>query len=348
MNPPVPFFPRRKFIKTAMTASAAALIAPYVRSGEKSGTRLPVVGEGGHTYECIHDWGGLPPGLAYGVTHGVVQDAAGCIYIMQRPQATSALRDAVVVYEPSGRFIRSWGSEYQAGAHGLHLAWENGQEYFYLADPVLREVIKTTLTGEVVWRRGCPFESGCYQSVEGYKPTNIATAPDGTVFVADGYGSNYIHIYGPDGSYVKTFGGTGNKLGQLDCPHGILVDTRGPKPLLVVADRRNHRLHYFSLSGEPLHLVDQELRLPCHFHQREGMLLIPDLQSRVSLFDRDNRLITHLGDGGDFKGIRDQLRSAFTPGKFVAPHSAIFDRDGNIFVVEWVEVGRVTKLRRIT
>ena len=335
-------------MKKAMAASVAALAAPYVRSTDKTGTRLPVVGEGAHAYECLHDWGELPPGLVYGVTHGVAQDAAGCIYIKQRPHATSALRDAVVVFDPAGRFVRSWGSEYQAGAHGLHLALENGREFFYLCDTALRQVIKTTLGGEVIWRRGCPFESGCYQSVEGYKPANIATAPDGMVYVADGYGSNYIHLYRPDGSYVKTFGGTGQALGRLDHPHGIMVDTRGPEPLLVVADRSNHRLHYFTLSGEPLHLVDQELRLPCHFHQRGEVLLIPDLQSRVTLFNRQNRLITHLGDGGDYQGVRDQPRSAFTPGKFVAPHSAIFDRDGNIFVVEWVEVGRVTKLRRIT
>ncbi len=55
----------------------------------------------------------------------------------------------------------------------------------------------------------------------------------------------------------------------------------------------------------------------------------------------------HLGDGGTYEGLRDKDRSAFIPGKFVAPHSAIFDETGNIFVVEWVEVGRVTKLRKV-
>ena len=29
------------------------------------------------------------------------------------------------------------------------------------------------------------------------------------------------------------------------------------------------------------------------------------------------------------------------------PHSAIFDHNGNIFVGEWVEIGRVTKLRKV-
>ena len=72
------------------------------------------------------------------------------------------------------------------------------------------------------------------------------------------------------------------------------------------------------------------------------------LKSRVTLFDRNDTLIAHLGDGGDFAGIRTQGREAFTPGKFIAPHGGIFDSHGNIFIVEWVEVGRVTKLRRVS
>lgn len=339
---------RRQFITKAATASAVLFAAPFVRSQDKSGSRAPILGHGEHTYECIHDWGELPADIAYGNTHGVAQDAAGFIYIKHTVHATSRKADAVVVFDPDGRFVRSWGQEFKGGAHGMHLAVEAGQEFFYFCDTQRKLLIKTTLAGEAVWSRGCPSEeTGFYKTPEEYKPTNVATAPDGTVFVADGYGRNYIHLYRPDGKYVSSFGGTGKTPGRMAVPHGLMVDTRGKEPLLVVADRSNNRLQYFSLDGRPLHFVTEELRMPCHFHERNGELLIPDLKSRVTLFDRDNRLITHLGDGGDYQGIRDQPRSAFTPGKFVAPHSAIFDRDGNIFVVEWVDVGRVTKLRRI-
>ncbi len=80
--------------------------------------------------------------------------------------------------------------------------------------------------------------------------------------------------------------------------------------------------------------------------------MIPDLQCKVTLMDRNNQVIDHLGDFGaksmdDLRTLRQQPRTAFTPGKFVCPHSACFDHAGNIFVVEWVEVGRVTKLRRV-
>ena len=71
------------------------------------------------------------------------------------------------------------------------------------------------------------------------------------------------------------------------------------------------------------------------------------LESRVTILDQNNKLIVHLGDGGHYKDLRAKPRDAFIPGKFVAPHSAYYDHEGNIFVVEWVEVGRVTKLRRV-
>ncbi len=340
---------RRHFLKTAGVATTAAFLggAPFIRAQDKSGSRLPILGSGAHTYEAIHDWGELPVGLVYGNTHGVAEDAQGRIYIKHTVHKTSVSADAVVVFDPAGKFISSWGSEYKGGAHGLHLAKEGGTEFFYLCDTARHKLVKTTLDGKPVWERGCPEETGGYKRPEEYIPTNVATAPDGTVFVADGYGRNYIHVYKPDGTYVRTFGGTGKLAGHLRSPHGLMVDTRGPTPLLVVADRSNARLQYFTLAGEHVKFVTEELRAPCHFHARGGDLLIPDLKSRVTIFDRDNRLIAHLGDGTDYAGIRDKDRSAFTPGKFVAPHGGIFDSRGNIFIVEWVEVGRVTKLRRV-
>lgn len=80
----------------------------------------------------------------------------------------------------------------------------------------------------------------------------------------------------------------------------------------------------------------------------EDVLLIPDLESRVTLFDKDNKLITHLG-GDEIPGkLRGAAREDFPPGQFIHPHGCRFDRDGNIFITEWVQVGRITKLRRVS
>ncbi|MDB6132944.1 MAG: repeat containing protein [Verrucomicrobiales bacterium] len=347
-NSPSRFSSRRSFLRNGAGAAAAfAAGAPFIRAEDKSGLKNPILGSGEHTYECIHDWGELPNGIVYGNTHGAAEDSQGRIYVMHTVHRTSPKADAIVVFDADGKFVKSWGADFKGGAHGMHLANEGGAEFLYLCDTARHMVVKTTLDGEVVWQRGCPEGTGGYKRTEEYVPTNVATAPDGTVFVADGYGRNYIHIYKADGTYVSTFGGSGKEPGHTSCPHGLLVDIRGPEPLLVVADRTNARLQYFTLKGEHVRFVTDELRAPCHFHAHGGNLLIPDLNSRVTVFDKDNRLITHLGDGGGYEGVRNQPRTAFKAGQFVAPHSGIFDRNGNIFIVEWVEVGRVTKLKKI-
>jgi len=117
-----------------------------------------------------------------------------------------------------------------------------------------------------------------------------------------------------------------------------------------VADRRNNRLQRFTLDGRHIDFVTG-FRLPCHFHERHGLVVIPDLQGRVTLMDRDNRVVAHLGDAtpdSPKNPPRDTTdRASFVPGQFVTPHGAGFDHEGNIFVVEWVEIGRVTKLRKV-
>jgi hypothetical protein len=335
---------RRRFLHAT---AAAAGIAPWVHAADKAGARRPMVGSGAYQYEVLHDWGELPDGYVYGNTHGVCQDAQGFIYIKHTVGTGARCEDAVVVFDADGKFVRSWGKDFKGGAHGLHLNREGGTEFLYLCDIRRRFAVKTTVAGEEVFRFPFPAAEGLYEKPEDYVPTNIAIAPDGTVFVADGYGKSYIHRYTTQGKYLASFAGPGSEPGKAKCPHGLMVDRRGAEPELVVADRSNRRLQYFSLAGEHRRFVTDELRAPCHFDERDGVLLIPDLEARVTLFGRDNRLIAHLGDGGHYNGIRDKSRDHFTPGKFVAPHSAIFDRAGNIFVVEWVEVGRVTKLRRV-
>jgi hypothetical protein len=127
------------------------------------------------------------------------------------------------------------------------------------------------------------------------------------------------------------------------------MDTRGAGPILVVADRRNNRLQRFTLDGTHIDFVPG-FKLPCHFDEQKGAVVIPDLQGRVTLMDRDNKIIEHLGDSNATTGsnpLRNQPRDNFIPGQFICPHGACFDHEGNIFVVEWVEVGRVTKLRKV-
>jgi len=338
---------RRHFLGVVGSATAAYAFAPYVRASNKSGLGPIVEGTGEHTYEFQHDWGQLPKGHAWGNTHGVCEDSQGRIYIKHTVHASAEVADAIVVFDENGTFIRSWGPEFKGGAHGLHINKEGSDEFLYLCDPARGLMVKTTLDGKDAYRLSCPMESGCYNDPGEYHPTNVAVAPNGDVYVADGYGKSWIHRYNRKGEYVSSFGGPGSERAQTSCSHGLMVDTRGTDPVLTVADRSNRRIQVFSLDGKHLAFYKDDVRSPCHFHTRADAMVVPDLEARVTILDSDYKPITHLGDGTNY-GLRGQPRDQFIPGKFIAPHSAIFDHAGNIFVVEWVEVGRVTKLKKLS
>jgi hypothetical protein len=326
-----------------------------VQISNKAGTTPPLVGSGEHVYEVIHDWGELPAEIRYGNTHGVCEDSQGRIYIHHTVHKDSLSRNAMVVFDAEGKFVASWGPEFSGGAHGLHIHKEGGEEFLYLCDKSRSIVVKTTLNGKEVWRIGYPDQSDAYQpDARGqkpkYSPTNLAIAPNGDIYVADGYGSSYIIQYDNNGKYVRIFGGKGDEAGKVSCPHGLIVDTRHPgKPILNVADRGNNRIQRFTLEGKHIDFVEGT-NMPCHFgFSSNGDMVVPDLAARVTVMDRYNKIIEHLGDdsASEWQKTRTMTREKFTPGKFIAPHSACFDHSGNIFVVEWVEIGRVTKLRKV-
>ncbi len=334
----------------------ATLSGPVILgAGNKSGSQNLITGEGNHKYEVIHDWGELPADIKYGNTHGVVEDSHGRIYVHHTVNKTSEKHDTMVVFDEKGKFVKSWGKDFEGGAHGLHIRKEGSQEYLYLCDTKRAIVVKATLDGEEVWTIRYPKESDAYKpGPDGkpvkYSPTNLAIAPNGDIYVGDGYGSSYINQYNSKGEFIRTFGGKGTAAGQLDCPHGIIVDTRGKDPVLVVADRGNHRLQRFNLEGKHIDFVEGTPQ-PCHFNIfKNGDVVVPDLGAKVTVLDRNNKIVAQLGDNsaaGTERKLRSQPRDAFIPGKFVCPHGACFDHKGNIFVVEWVEVGRVTKLRHV-
>lgn len=354
---------RRQFLSA--TAASPVLLGLQ----DKAGTRAPILGEGDHRYEAVHDWGELPAHIRWGNTHNVVEDAEGHIYVHHTVHATSASGDSVVVFDRNGTFVRSFGREYRGAAHGMWLHREGRREFLYFTvnaanarmvppPTVPASIVKTTLTGEIVLKIQGPPDIPEYRVPAGapppalplYNPTNIAVAPNGDLFVGDGYGSYYINRYDNKGRYLATFGGRGSDPGQLKEPHGIWVDDRTGTPIVMVTDRRNNRVQRFTMDGAHIDFIGG-LRLPSHFHERNGEVVVADLQTRVTVLGRDNRVIVHLGDVSPTsppnppRGTAD--RAAFVPGQFVHPHGACFDREGNIFVAEWVEIGRLTKLRKV-
>ncbi len=322
-----------------------------------------VLGAGPHQYEATHDWTRLPDTHRFGNTHGIVVTRDGRVIVAHTVHKESSSPDAICVFDETGRFIKSWGADLRGGAHGLVLRQEGNTEFLYHCDNVQGFVRKTTLDGELVWVMHAPVASGLYAKASEYKPSILAIAPNGHIYVADGYGKFYIHHFDEKLNWVRSFGGSRalmdrNKdvetpAGTTIWPHAIAIDPRGKEPLLMVGERgANSRIQYFTLDGQPLHSVKQGVRWPSTFDFQRGLLLMPDLKAVVTLFNEQNEPVAQLGDGRQpdgktYEGLRTQGREAFPAGKFIAPHAACFDPDGNIFVAEWVEVGRITKLRKL-
>lgn len=366
----VPALSRRGFLVSTAAAAVAGAVAssssgPFIHAEDKAGSKLPIVGEGEFRYECHHDWGmdQLPAGAHYGnASHGVAIDSAGLIYITHYGDPGS-----IFVFDPDGKFVKSLGGFHQlpegnagkksARGHGIDLRREGSDEFLYLAasDSAL-DFVKMDLKGEIVWRKGreaIHADSGKYPPGTAYRPTNISFSPDGGFFLGDGYGANLIHQYDAAGKYLRTIGGTGEADGLFRTPHGQWLDDRDGTPKLVVADRANKRLQWFDMDGKHLKTLGGFL-FPADVDRQGDLLLVPDLHCRITILGKDNQVLAQLGDDEAWRvralegfKMRNQ-RDQWLPGKFVHPHDARFDRDGNIFVAEWVNTGRVTKLRKLS
>ncbi|HYG74722.1 MAG TPA: hypothetical protein VEK08_06945 [Planctomycetota bacterium] len=340
---------RRNFVWGAAAAAAGC----EFRSRAEDAKPL-VLGSGAHRYECIHDWGQLPETISWGLTHGIAVDKQGFVYVLHTSRKTNACKDTVVVFDKDGKFVRSWGETFFGSAHGFDLVVEDGQEVFYITD-MSRGLFKTTLDGKVLWHVAKPNEFYEGKTLK-YTPTNVAVAPDGRVFFADGYGSWHIHRLDKTGKYLGTFGGRGEGSLATIHPHGLYVDTRGKEPLVVLAEndptgKNPGKLHAFDLDGKHHSYLETPVRSPRHFDRHENLVVIPDLDAVVTLIDENNKVVAQLGDGfttfAEVRALRTKPRDQFKAGKFICPHDAAFGNDGSIYVAEWVDVGRVTKLKRV-
>jgi DNA-binding beta-propeller fold protein YncE len=345
---------RRTFLMAGMGAMVAGLA---LRGGSsvhaavtahQEGSSPLVVGQKTHRYEWLRGWGRLPQGMTLGSTHGAVQvDSRNRVYF------NTDTENSILVFAEDGTFLRAMGAEWKGGTHGMVIRQEGKEEFLYLTNLARSEFAKLTLEGRVVWVKGYPAAAELYTASTEFKPTGIAFAPNGGFYVTDGYGKNFVHQYSAEGEYLRSWGGKGKEDGKFNTPHAILVDTRGERPYVLVTDRANHRLQWFTLDGEHHQTLDGSeddlLRLPATLAQRGEDLVVGDLAGRLTILDGQNRLITHLGDNLDpKKRATNRLpETEWLDGQFIAPHGVCWDRDGNLYVEEWMAIGRIVKLRRL-
>ncbi len=308
------------------------------------------IGENDFKYEWIENWAKIPDtssGKENGRTHSVVVLRNGNIVVFNQADP------AILIFNQEGKLISSWGDRF-GGAHGLTLTEENNEEFLWLTDQFSGEVIKTTPDGKTKLSIRKP-RINIYNEGE-YSPTWVAVFEErfggnGDIWVTDGYGSNLIHRYSKEGIYLKTISGEEGDAGLFKCPHALFIDTRKSEPELYIADRGNKRFQVYDLEGNYKRSFGSDfLNSPCGGVVKDNLLYVPELYARLAILDENDNLITYLGSNDETvktPGWPNHPKELIKEGKFNSPHYLDVDEEDNIYVVEWIIGGRITKLKRV-
>jgi DNA-binding beta-propeller fold protein YncE len=346
---------RRDFLRAAAGTAAGLAAAGSLPAREKAGGVR--VGSGRWTYTLADGWGALPAGMSYGFGCALVADAKDRIFVTSR--STSP---CVAVFDRDGKLLETWSNEftekvgfsadqYKATAHGLYWSKEPGGEFLYWTENVAggkdgapkigARVYKTDMQGKVLYTLGSGVPASSTSAPFTFtNPTDVAVAPNGDVYIVDGYGSQLVYQFDKDFKHKKTIGGRGKEHGKFSTCHGVWVSTLRKEPEVYIADRANDRAEVYSLDLQYKRTVP-DLRKPCCFYQYAGHLYVPELGARVSVLDADDRIVARLGDGADVKPADIGKH----PAKFATPHALTVDSKGDLYVIEWLPFGRPRKFR---
>ncbi|WP_422861978.1 6-bladed beta-propeller [Flagellimonas sp. W118] len=329
---------RRKFIEKSSLAGIGLASIGNISFSPRF-MKDAIIGHGDYKYKVDMDWGKLNS-ERYPVQdcHEMAQDAKGRIILL-----TNHTQNNVLIYDKSGKLLDSWGTDYP-GAHGLTLHDENGTEFLYISDNNRHEVIKTTLDGKVIQVFPFPIETGKYQKKEEYIPTETAIADNGDVYVADGYGAQYITHYDAKGKVKNVFGGPGDEDHLFNNAHGICIDNRdASNPTLLITARQQNKLKRFSMAGEYLETIDLPGAYICRPVIHDKNVYLATIWSGdgsegtgfISILDENNKLISAPGgsaptyENGNLNHMHQALKI------FRHPHDVCIDEDDNIYVAQW-------------
>jgi len=286
-------------------------------------------------YEVDPDWPRRPENVLWGRTPGIAVDDKDQVWVFTRAYPP------VQVYTTGGKFVRAWGDDLITmtpkglGSHQIEI---DGRGHVWLVDAPGNVVMECTPDGKLLRTLGTRGEAGCDET-HFDRPTDVAIAPDGQVFVTDGYGNARVVHFDAAGEFVKAWGKLGTGPGEFSIPHSIVLDSKGQ---IYVADRNNARVQVFDQNGR---FLDQWQNLlvpwglwisaedeiwvcgssPMGWREEDDNLGCPPKDQLFMKFDTTGRLL-QLWTAP--KGVDDEEK----PGELNWVHGIALDSQGNIYV----------------
>ncbi len=293
-------------------------------------------------FEVFEGWEQLPPGYVHRDVDGVATDSRDRVYLLTRGDAR------VIVYERDGTFVTSWGENiFTPRTHGITIGPDDS---VWTVDDGDHTVRKFTPDGKQLMIIGTPgvasdtgYDGKTVQSIQRgappfNRPTDAAVAPNGDLYVVDGYGNARVHHFTADGKLIRSWGEPGTGPGQFHLPHAVFVLRDGR---VMVADRENDRIQFFSPEGKYLDQWTHVQRPTDMYVDRDGLVYVSelwwrvgqssfvhgpikyDLPGRVSVLDLNGNVL-----------LRWCSADRCAAGNFIAPHCLCVDSRGDLYVGE--------------
>jgi hypothetical protein len=308
------------------------------------------IGFGNYQYEVVEHW---PRVEIRGAVADVCVDARGRVYAgVRNPREDGSVSNIlggvghVLILDRDGHEVGSWGN-LASSPHGI---WVNPAGEIYLADTGFHTITKHAPTGEVLLSIGTKGQQGP-DGQPFNMPTHAVEAPNGDIFVSDGYGQNRIHRFSAKGEHLLTFGGgdavfipkrfnlgpmtgrPGTDPCQFNVPHELLVTMDN---LVYVMDRENHRWQVFTTDGAFVSLQEHVSHPNRVALDADGIFHIAG-GAGIEIWKRDGTKIGSWGEKGE------------APGQFVAGsvHGAWMDIDGSLYTAEASRNNRLQKFVRV-
>ncbi|TAF97980.1 MAG: 6-bladed beta-propeller [Cytophagia bacterium] len=336
---------RREFganlLKTAIVAAPSfhILKAQPKADGE-------IIGHGKFRYRLNAKWGNLDAAqFPVKNCHEMVLDSKGRLIMI-----TDEVKNNILIYDRSGKLLDSWGHDYADG-HGLTLWNANGEEFLFICNPASGKVVKTDLKGTVLLELPHPAKIGVYEEKMNYRPTETCVGPNGDIYVADGYGSQFILQFNQKGEFIRKFGGPGDGDAQFATAHGIAVDYRNAaNPTLLITSRVHNSFKRFTLDGNYLSTIFLPGAFVCRPVLHGQNLYAGVCWSRlrylnqtpnsgfVTILDQNDRVVSNPGGTKPVYqngNLQVMVQDKSVEGILMHCHDVCPDNDGNLYICQW-------------